>query len=215
MSPYFDVLIDYICNMPIDDQTSILLMKGTSADTFWLRMYQNAIHKKIQTYNPEGLEDWLETQDKDLQEEGKACGKQIEKQIKARIISKLEDLYGDTWENKVKKIKGRCYQRMDDNEDTDNQDWKDLMTLQDYKEIIDNNWTVQKEDDNSFITFEDEFSIQVSDSFKTKTDKLKWISNLISYSKAWTTTKGRPLSQAEVNEMKLILQSLIPSEEIQ
>lgn len=104
---------------------------------------------------------------------------------------------------------------MDDNDDTDSQDWTDLMTLSDYKEIIDANWNIRKEDDDSFITFEEEFSIQVSDSFKTKTDKLKWINDLISFSKAWTTTKGKALSQAEVNEMKLILQNLSPTEDIE
>ena len=80
------------------------------------------------------------------------------------------------------------------------------------KEVIESNWNIRKEGDNSFITFEDEFSIQVSDSYRTKTDKLKWINDLISFSKAWTTTKGRALSQAEVNEMKSILQSLSPIE---
>ena len=103
---------------------------------------------------------------------------------------------------------------MDDNDDIDNQDWTDLMTLQDYKEIIENNWSIQKDGDESFVTFEAEFSIQVSDSFRTKTDKLKWINDLISFSKAWTTTKGRSLSLAEVNEMRSILQSLVPTEDL-
>lgn len=118
------------------------------------------------------------------------------------------------WENKVKKIMGKCLQRMDDNEDIDNQDWTDFMTLQDYKEIIESNWNIQKDSDESFVTFETEFAIQVSDSFRTKTDKLKWINDLISFSKAWTTTKGRPLSLTEVNEMRLILQSLAPTEDL-
>ena len=87
-------------------------------------------------------------------------------------------------------------------------------TIKYYKEIIESNWSVKK-DDESFVTFEKEFAIPVSDSFKTKTDKLKWINDLISYSKAWTTTKGRALSQAEVNEMKSILQSLVPTEEFE
>lgn len=42
-----------------------------------------------------------------------------------------------------------------------------------------------------------------------------YLNDLISYSKAWTTTKGRALSQAEVNEMKSILQSLVPTEEFE
>ena len=53
----------------------------------------------------------------------------------------------------------------------------------------------------------------MTEAFRTKTDKLKWINDLILFSKAWTTSKGRPLSQAEVNEMRSILQSLSPTEE--
>ena len=213
MSSYFDVLINYLCEMPTDEKSQIQLIKGQGADTLWLRMYQNAIHKQIPAYNPEGLEAWLETQNKDLQEDGKNCGKQIEKLIKERILRKLEDLYGDLWEHKVNKVKGNCFQRMDSNGDGDSFDWTEYMDLKDYKEIIDNNWSVKKDGDDAFTTFEDEFSIKVTDSFRTKTDKLKWINDLILYSKAWTTTRGRALSLAEVNEMQLILQSLIPTEE--
>lgn len=214
MAPYFNILINYLCNMPIDEKTQIRLIKGQGADTLWLRMYQNAIHKQMPEYNPDGLEAWLETQDKDLQEAGKECGRQIEKIIKDSILRKLAELYGDMWESKVKKIMGKCLQRMDDNEDIDNQDWTDFMTLQDYKEIIESNWSIRKDDDESFVTFEAEFAIQVSDSFRTKTDKLKWINDLISFSKAWTTSKGRPLSLTEVNEMQSILQSLAPTEDL-
>lgn len=214
MSPYLDALIDYICNMPTDDKSQILLIKGAGADTLWLRKYQNAIRKQIPSYNPEGLDGWLETQDKGLQEEGKSCGKLIEKYVKSRVLRKLEELYGVTWENQIKSIKGRCLMRMDDSEDVDDQDWTDYMNLQDFKEIIDSRWRTQKEDDETFITFEEEFSIQVTEAFRTKTERLKWINDLISFSKSWTTTKGRALTQADVNEMRSILQSFTPTDEI-
>ena len=176
--------------------------------------YQNAIRKQIPSYNPEGLEGWLETQDKGLQEEGKSCGKLIEKHVKSRVLRKLEELYGVTWENQIKSIKGRCLMRMDDSEDVDDQDWTDYMNLQDFKEIIDSRWRTQKEDDETFITFEEEFSIQVTEAFRTKTERHKWINDLISFSKSWTTTKGRALTQADVNEMRSILQSFTPTDEI-
>ena len=213
MAPYFDALIDYICNIPADDKSQILLIKGAGADTFWLRKYQNAIRQKISSYNPEGLTEWIETQDKDLQEQGKSYGKAIEKQIKNKVLLKLEDLYGSTWENQIKSIKGRCLMRMDDSEDED-QEWTEYLNMQDLKEIIDNKWHTQKENDEIFKTFEQEFSIKVTDSFRTKSDKIKWLNDLISFSKSWTTTKGRALTRAEVNEMNIILQSLAPADEV-
>ena len=103
---------------------------------------------------------------------------------------------------------------MDESEDADEQDWTEYMNLQDLKEIIESKWRIEKEDDETFVTFEDEFSIPVTEAFRTKSDKLKWINDLISFSKSWTTTKGRALTLADVNEMKSILQSFAPTEEI-
>ena len=212
MASYFDALIEYICDMPKDDKNQFLVIKGAGADTLWLRKYQNAIRQHIPSYNPEGLDGWLETQDKDLQDKGKSCGRRIEELVKSSILRKLEDLYGNTWENQIRPIKGKCLQRMDEN-NTEDQEWTELMNLQDLKEIIDSRWQTQKENDDNFKTFEEEFSIKVTESFRTKTDKIKWLNDLISFSKSWTTTKGRALTQAEVNEMELILQSLSPSDE--
>lgn len=213
MSPYLDACIDYVCEMPEEDKSQILIIKGAGADSFWLRKYQNAIHHRIHSYNPEGLDAWLETQDKGLQEEGQLCGREIENLIKQKVLCKLEDLYGRTWENHFKSIKGRCLQRMGDSED-DILDWTDYMVLEDFKYIIDKKWNVQKEDDGNFVTFEEEFSIQVTESFRTKADRIKWLNDLILFSKTWTTTKGRALNQAEVNELKTILQSLTPTVEL-
>jgi len=213
MAPYFDALIDYICNIPADDKSQILLIKGAGADTFWLRKYQNAIRQKISSYNPEGLTEWIETQDKDLQEQGKSYGKAIEKLIKNKVLLKLEDLYGSTWESQIKSIKGKCFMRMNDSEDED-QEWTEYLNMQDLKEIIDNKWHTQKENDENFKTFEQEFSIKVTDSFRTKSDKIKWLNDLISFSKSWTTIKGRALNRAEIDEMSVILQSLAPADEV-
>ena len=151
MTPYFDALINYMCDMPAEDKSQILLIKGAGADTLWLRKYQYAIHKIITSYNPEGLDEWLETQDKGLQEEGKSLGKRIEMIVKLKVLNKLEDLYGNTWENQIKSIKGKCLMRMDDNEDANDLDWTDYIILQDLKEIIDSRWSASKEDDETFI----------------------------------------------------------------
>lgn len=103
--------------------------------------------------------------------------------------------------------------RMNDSEDED-QEWTEYLNMQDLKEIIDNKWHTLKENDESFKTFEQEFSIKVTDSFRTKSDKIKWLNDLISFSKSWTTIKGRALNRAEIDEMSVILQSLAPADEV-
>ena len=86
--------------------------------------------------------------------------------------------------------------------------------LSNLQEIIDNKWHTQKENDENFKTFEQEFSIKVTDSFRTKSEKIKWLNDLISFSKSWTTIKGRALNRAEIDEMSVILQSLAPADEV-
>ena len=73
---------------------------------------------------------------------------------------------------------------------------------------------IPKEDDETYVTFEEEFSIRISDEepFKSRKDKLKWLSDLISYRNSWTSPKPKPLSRAQVDELHLILESLQPSE---
>ena len=65
----FDVLINYLCNMPIDEQTQIRLIKGQGADTLWLRMYQNAINKQ----NPKDILGMCENSFSMSYEKGRVC----------------------------------------------------------------------------------------------------------------------------------------------
>lgn len=218
MSPYFDVLVDYLTNLPSEHRSTLFVVKGSSADTTWLHMFENAINEKLPEYQPEGLKEWKESQDQNLQQEGQNYGKQIEKTLHDRVLEKLQDLHGDKWEKSIFEIKARCMQRMSTNvpedSDFDESNWPDYLTSPDYKEIIEKNWMIPKEGDDNYTTFEEEFSIRLSadEPFKSRKDKLKWLSDLISYSNSWTSTKSKPLTRSQVDELHIILESLQPSE---
>ena len=66
------------------------------------------------------------------------------------------------------------------------------------------------EDDPSAVTFEKEFSIQLSpeDSFRTKKERTRWLTDLNSYRDAWEKTKGKPLNRTQVEALRTILLSL-------
>lgn len=217
MSPYFNVLADYLTNLPTEHRNRLFVAKGQGADTTWLHMFENAINEKYPEYNPDGLKEWKESQDENLQQEGQNYGRQIEQILHDRVLEKLQELHGEKWDKTIFEIKAECLKRMSSNmpEDTDidESNWPDYLQAQDFKSIIEKNWMIPKEDDETYVTFENEFSIRISDEepFKSRKDKLKWLSDLISYRNSWTSPKPKPLSRAQVDELHLILESLQPS----
>ena len=205
-------------NLPAEHRSTLFVVKGQGADTTWLHMFENSINEKYPDYQPDGLKEWKESQDENLQQEGLGYGKQIEQILHDRVLEKLQELHGEKWERTIFEIKAECLKRMSsnlpDDSDFDESNWPDYLQAQDFKNIIEKNWMIPKEDDETYVTFEEEFSIRISDEepFKSRKDKLKWLSDLISYRNSWTSPKPKPLSRAQVDELHLILESLQPSE---
>ena len=218
MSPYFDCLVNYLSNLPEEHRNTLFIVKGQGADTTWLHMFENSINEKYPEFQPDGLKEWKESLDGNLQQEGQVYGKQIEQILHDRVLSKLQDLHGDKWEKTVFEIKTKCLSRMSSNSpdesDIDENDWPDYLQASDYKDIIEKNWILTKEDDVTYVTFEKDFSIRLSDSdpFKSRKDKLKWLSDLISFRNSWTSSKPKPLTRGQVEELHSILEILNPSE---
>lgn len=218
MSQYFDVLVDYLTNLPEEHRNTLFVVKGQGADTMWLHMFENAINEKYPNYQPEGLKEWKESRDEDLQQEGQSFGKQIEQILHDRVLEKLQELHGEKWEKTIFEIKAKCMQRMSsdrpDDSDIDESNWPEYLQAPDFKEIIEKNWIILKEGDDKYVTFEEEFSIRLSEDepFKSRKDKLKWLTDLISFRNSWTSTKPKPLTRAQVDELHRILEYLQPSE---
>lgn len=218
MSPYFDVLAGYLTNLPDEHKSTLFIVKGQGADSTWLHMFENAINEKYPKYMPDGLKEWKESQDDNLQQEGQNYGKQIEQILHNRVLEKLKELHGDKWEKTIFEIKAKCLQRMSadvpEDSDIDENNWPDYLQATDFKDIIEKNWIIPKDGDESFTTFEDEFSIRLSNEapFKSRKDKLKWLSDLIAFRNSWTSPKPKPLTRAQVDELHLILESLEPTE---
>lgn len=215
MAPFLNVLIEYLKNIPNDHRDKLLLIKGAAAEKTWLHMFQDPISKAFPEYNPDGLAEWRETQDENLQQEAKEAGDMIEKILHKRVLEKQQELFGKKWERNMFEIKTDCLKRMSeqiDEDDINEEDWLDFINVNDLKSIIEKNWLMQKEDDEHFKTFADEFSIFPVENSKSRKERLKWLTNFITYQKSWTSTKGKPLTQFQVNELHSILESLLPSE---
>ena len=173
---------------------------GQGADTYWLRFFQDLVSKKFPEYCPDELVEWRETQDESIQKEGQELRNEIKEMLRKVVFNCLKDVYGDRWENSILLLKNDCEGRIikqigdNDVDSLDNYDWRDWLEVADYKSIIEKNYNSPQ--------FADAFSINTSvgDSFKTKKERLGWIS-LINGPKG---KKQDAMTQAEIDKLWLI-----------
>ena len=132
MAPFLNVLIEYLKNIPNDHRDKLLLIKGAAAEKTWLHMFQDPISKAFPEYNPDGLAEWRETQDENLQQEAKEAGDMIEKILHKRVLEKQQELFGKKWERNMFEIKTDCLKRMSeqiDEDDINEEDWLDFINV--------------------------------------------------------------------------------------
>lgn len=198
--PYINALTTAINDISEEDNAALKGYLGQGADTFWLRMFQNMVNKSFPEYEPEELVLFKETQDESIQKEGQGLKSEIKELLRSLIYGTLETLYGEKWENSVAiaGIKNECTSRIlkeiDENEvDTlDNYDWKDYLEISDFKQIIDKNYQ------SEFVNTR--FSIDLGDGFKSKKERLAWLSKIES-------PKGKKhdaLTRNDINKLWLI-----------
>ena len=198
ITPYVSTLAKKLNTLTDEELIRIKGILGQGADTFWLRSFQNIINKEYPEYEPEELIEWKETQDKSLQEEGLKRKKDIKQQLRKLLFEKLEEVYGGKWTNNVAVLKnsveGRIIKEFGDSEDfaMEDFDWKDYIEIAEYKEVIDKNF--------SHPSFEETFAINIGTGFKSKKDKLGWLS-LVSEPKG---KKASALTRSDLNQLELI-----------
>jgi DNA sulfur modification protein DndB len=217
---YLRVLFEKIRQMPEEESKRLTAALGSGADTKWLRDFQMKVYETFTDYCPPELADWIERQDDELQDQGRRLGVEIERNIKQRTLRKLKTLFGNNWDLEIGTIKTNCEARA--NEEIQRQyaeglgrkeiPWTDMFNIYDYKWIIEKHWTKRPNpDDPNFVTFEDEFSIDVGLGFNSKAEKLKWVSIFNSHRNLWAHegTKEKRLNRDEVKFLAEIHERLV------
>ncbi len=198
ITPYIQHLANSLNNLSDEENRTIKGVLGQGADTFWLRSFQNIINKQFPEYAPEELVEWKETQDQSLQQEGAERKTDIRKQLRTLLFDRLEMVFGAKWLNNVAILKnaveGRIIKEYGDSDDFDmsEYDWRDYLEISEYREVIDKNFSYQE--------FEEVFAINIGLAFKSKKDKLNWMT-LISEPKG---KKSSALTRSDLNRLELI-----------
>lgn len=200
LKPYLETLADALTNISDEDSANLKGALGSGADPFWLHSFQNMINKRFKEYSPEELVIWQETQDKDIQTQGNNLKEEIRDLLRKSVLSRFKEIYGVKWEKETNmfKLKRECEDRIikenEDNEDfnLEDHDWKEWIEIADLKKII--------ESEFSSSCFTEAFAINIGLSFKTKKDKLAWIS-LIEQSKG---KKIVTMTRSDINHLWII-----------
>lgn len=212
---YLKALLEQIKNIDAKEEETILGAYGTGGEVKWLRFFQYLVNKRFDEYEPDELIIWKEKQDEDLQNEGRKYSVEIEKHIKQKVIEKLKALFGDNWDIEIGKIQRECENRAKEEiekqwkEGLGRKDikWTDMFMISDYKYIIEKYWINKPEPTlNGFVNFQDEFSFDAGYGFKSKGERIKWISLFNSYRNilAHEGSKEQGLDKEQVNFLKTI-----------
>lgn len=215
LNKYLKALIEALKDIDDDAAERLFGKLGSGAETAWVRSFQMAINARYPKYDPPELQEWKERQDKEIQDTGRVLGTKIERHIKTYIIAQLKLIFGDDWDIEIGAIQRECETRAKEQieknykEGLGRQDipWTDQFYITDYKTIIEKYWTRRPETEPpGFQTFEQHFSIDIGLDFKSKAEKVKWLSLFNSYRNVWAHegTKEKGLSQREVDMLQLV-----------
>lgn len=217
---YIDALMSQIQNLQKEEEERLLGMLGQGVEPYWFRYFQHLINQKYPEFLPDGLADWLERQDSEIQDKGRKLGTEVEKFIKTNVISTLKVLFGDDWELEIGSIQRECHKRAKEEMEKRYKEglekkeipWTDMFFINDYKTIIEKYWTKKPDQDMAgFKSFDEIFSIDVGHGFNSKTEKVKWLSLFNSHRNNWAHegTKEKGLNKDEVKFLQQIHDHLI------
>ena len=213
LEKYLDSLASKLRELSDEEEGYLLSKYGTGADTIWFRSFQTLINNVHPEYEPLELIDWKERQDKDLQDQGRHVGVEIEKYLKQSVLSKIQLLFGKDWELEINAIKRKCIDRAEAEKEKNYKEglgsteieWTEMFTINDYKTIIDKYWgkTLEPESQD-FQSFQQEFSIDMGEGLGSKAKSLKWLSRFNSLRNSWAHegTKEKGLNREEVEFLK-------------
>lgn len=144
---YLDPVIVYIKNLREEAKIELKTSYGAGGETKYWRVFQKAIQEIYQDFQPEGLRDYFEKEEKRFNDQAIHFIRDIETSFKKDFRLKLEDFFGRKWFEKgvPPKIAEKAItdalnkNREIEDEELEVEHW-DCLTIIAYREIALKNW---------------------------------------------------------------------------
>ena len=144
--PYGEVLGEYFASFNEDERKRFRELRGVQGVTTRVKRSQQAIHQKIKSFNPEGLQEFIATEKAQTNKKAKEIIDDIEIKLQKFILSELKREFGDDenewWMLGVPlEIRKRVSERFEE-EGGKRGGRENYFDLIHYRKIILDNWTI-------------------------------------------------------------------------
>ena len=215
-------LTDFIKNLDEDVKTALKTEKGASAPTKYWRKFQAAIHAVDNDFNPDGLKEYIENEERALNDTTYAMIRDIESYMQNDFKEKLIERYNEEWawkkgvpdkiadtaEDKMRK-KNRTRSKAEETDEWDNLD------LIHYRMIADKNWSYMVPGDdgkNKNVNFFKIHYMRPGDESLKKEEQHKWLVKLNDIRKIVSHVSSDQVGEEEYNFVKDLHDWLIKKE---
>lgn len=215
---YLDPLIVFVREMDVETRLKFKDMKGSTAPSRYWRKFQVSVRSAHLDFQPEGLEEYIKTQERALNIDTFKMIQDIEKYMQEDFKKKLYDHLGEEWAWK----KGVPIKIQDDAEDRmrkknrtrtkeeETEEWDNLNLIH-YREIAGQNWQYLNEDKKRVKFFEIYYTIP-SEEKLNKEEKLKWWVKLNDLRNIVSHVSSDQISEHDFDYVKRIHDWLIKEE---
>lgn len=198
--PYIEALANRFNIITDEENRTFKGFLGQGAEKKWLCAYEDYVNQSYEGYCPDELIEWKDSNDRELQQQGRDLVEDIKKQLKFLVFSCFEKAYGEKWKsnNDILTLKysvsARLVQANKDDEDFEPSEgeWMDYIQVQEFRDLIDKNFANP--------LFENTFAIQTGPEFRTKKEKLAW-AILVAQSE---TRKNHTFSRNDIDLLEII-----------
>lgn len=149
LEPYAKCLGNYFARMSVEEKQRFRQFQGSDGQIMGTRQCQQAISIEFPRFSPPQLAEWLESQKKNLNDEGRAIIEEVETTLQKHVLKILKDEYDADadawwWDGVPKPVRKKVDDRMNES-DGKTGGREQNFDLIHYREIIVSNWELFKD----------------------------------------------------------------------
>lgn len=204
IEPYLAPVLDFIADAGDEDFAKKFKQPfGSGGPPRYFGQLCLLVQRKYSSFNPPGLQQFLQEQDTELEEKGNALVSELVKRVQTHVIEILKQTYGpkDYWDKGIpnKGIKVAAYTKQVDDEDND-------LPIETYLDVIELKKIVEAS--QNWDLYKDSLSIQMPDERKGQAKYLKWIERLNEVRRIAAHPMNRSYKDADIEFLDFINEQL-------